>query len=172
LIANGYVGTGATKVVMADGKAVFHADHGNLAGSGTAITDAAMQAAYAAFMAQKDENGDPIDVAPKYLVVSPAKAAEAEKFLGIVYDIATGTPNIYQGKLQLIVTPWLTGNAWFLFGDPPLRDGLAVGFLNGNEAPRLEEKAGWNVEGVEFKVALDFDAGWLDYRPAYRNAGN
>jgi len=171
LVINGHVGTGVNKVIMSDGKAVFHADHGNIAASGSAITDAAMEAAYLAFASQKDENGDPIDVLPRYLVVGPAKAAEAKKFLGTSRNSA-GVPNIYEGDLELIVEPRITGNAWYLFADPPLKDGLAVGFLNGREEPRLDEKPGWNIEGVEFKVALDFDAGWLDYRVAYRNAGN
>ncbi|MCR0981797.1 head maturation protease, ClpP-related [Roseomonas populi] len=171
LVNNGHIGTGANKVIMSDGKAVFHADHKNLAASGTDITDAAMEAAYLAFAQQVDENGEPIDITPRTLVVGPTRAATARKFLGTGPN-ASGVPNIYQGDLQLIVEPRITTNAWFLFADPPLRDGLAVGFLNGREEPRLEEKAGWNVEGVEFKVALDFDAGWLDYRVAYRNPGN
>ena len=32
-------------------------------------------------------------------------------------------------------------------------------------------KQGWDVDGVELKVRLDFGAGFLDYRGWYQNPG-
>lgn len=172
LVANGHVGSGADKVVLSDGKAVFHADHGNLAGSGGAINAATMSAARKAMRTQKDLNGDPIGgITPRYLVVSPDKETEAQVFLKTAQYMNTGEVNVFANSVELVVVPWLTGNAWFLFADPEQVDGLVVGFLDGRQEPRLEEKAGWNVEGVEYKVALDFDGAWIDYRGAYRNPG-
>ena len=166
LIANGHT----SQVKLSDGKAVFHADHGNLGAAGV-IDKTGMGAAFKAMRTQKDANGDPIDVHPRYLIASPDREVEARTFLATQMNIQTGEANIFSGGAELIVTPWLTGNPWFVFADPALAQAVVIAFLNGKEDPRLEQRDGWNVEGVEYKVALDFDAGWIDYRPAYRNPG-
>jgi len=59
-----------------------------------------------------------------------------------------------------------------LSANPNVFDTLEVAFLDGQEAPFLESKDGWNVDGVEYKVRLDAVAGALDYRGLYQNDGN
>ena len=53
-------------------------------------------------------------------------------------------------------------SAWYLLG--PKGTSVKVYFLSGANAPRMEEKQGWTVDGVEFKVSIDAAAApvsWL-----------
>ena len=61
---------------------------------------------------------------------------------------------------------------WFLAAAPSAFDTVEVAFLDGQQAPYLEEREGWNVDGVEYKVRIDAAAKALDFRGLYRNDGN
>ena len=39
------------------------------------------------------------------------------------------------------------------------------------DGPYLETKDGWNVDGVEFKVRLDFGCAFIDWRSWFKNQG-
>ncbi len=45
------------------------------------------------------------------------------------------------------------------------------GYAQGNEGPQVENRFGWDVEGVEIRVILDFGAGFIDHRGWFQNAG-
>jgi len=46
-----------------------------------------------------------------------------------------------------------------------------VAFLDGQTEPVLETKDGWDVDGAEMKVRLDYAVGAVDWRGAVTNAG-
>jgi hypothetical protein len=48
---------------------------------------------------------------------------------------------------------------------------LSHSYLAGGEGPQVESKSGWDVDGVEVRVILDFGAGFIDWRGWYQNAG-
>ncbi len=159
-------------VTMGDGKALFHADHGNLAGTGAALSEATLSAARQAMRTQKMQDGaTPVNVVPRFLVVSPALETAAEKLLATIQAATTADVNPFGGKLSLIVEPRLTGNGWFIFGDPTTAPVLEYAYLSSAQGPQLSSRDGWEVLGREFRVTLDFGAGATDHRGAYRNAG-
>uniref|UniRef100_UPI0040475345 prohead protease/major capsid protein fusion protein n=1 Tax=Yoonia sp. TaxID=2212373 RepID=UPI0040475345 len=159
-------------VTMEDGKALFHADHGNLAGTGAALSEATLDAARQAMRTQKMMDGTtPVNVVPRFLVVSPARETAAEKLLTSIQANTTADVNPFGGKLSLIVEPRLTGNGWFIFGDPATAPVLEYAYLSSAQGPQLSSRDGWEVLGREFRVTLDFGAGATDHRGAYRNAG-
>jgi hypothetical protein len=43
--------------------------------------------------------------------------------------------------------------------------------LQGSEGPQVTTRAGFEVDGVEIKVSLDFGAAFLDWRSWYKNDG-
>ncbi|BBF92220.1 prohead protease/major capsid protein fusion protein [Blastochloris tepida] len=157
--------------VMADGKRLFHTDHGNLASAGTVIDVGTLGAARLAMRAQVGLAGELVSVTPKYLVVSPAKETEGEKVLAAISPAAVDDVNPFSGKLELIVEPRLTGNRWYLAASPAEIDGLEWAYLSGEEGPQVETRAGFEVEGVQMKVRLDFGAGFVDHRSWYSNPG-
>jgi phage head maturation protease len=157
---------------LSDGKTLFHADHGNKAGTGAAISDGTLSAARLALRTQKGIEDRTIRVTPRYLLVPPALETEAEKWLATVSPAKAADVNPFAGSLSLVVEPRLTSAArWYVTADPGEIDGMEFAYLSGNEGPQVESKSGWDVDGVEIRVILDFGAGFLDHRGWFANAG-
>ena len=168
---------------MADGVALFHSTHKNLAASGTALGVDSMKAAKKAMRLQKDMTGNVINVDPAYLLI-PAELEFTANILlnsavlpqpasGATYA-AVNLPNPFLNSLQPVVEPRLDASsttAWYLAGRPGVIDTMEVAFLQGNQTPYLEEKEGWSRDGVEYKVRFDFGVGLMDHRGLYKNAG-
>lgn len=158
----------STNPFMADGKAVFHVDHGNV-GTAAAITLASLSEARLAMRRQTDESGEIIGVNPRFLVVSPERETEA---LQVVATIAATEPaqvNTFAGSLSIIVEPRLPAGAWYMVADPAIA-GLEYAYLEGVQ-PQVISEAGFSIDGVRHRVRLDFGGGWIDHRAWFRNAG-
>ena len=80
--------------------------------------------------------------------------------------------NMVRGLVRDIVdTPRLSGTAHYMFADPADAPAFEVAFLDGNDAPFLENQSGFKVDGVAWKVRLDFGVAPRDFRGAVRNPG-
>lgn len=164
--------SGAGPVMGEDGKRLFHADHGNLAGSGAAISETTLSAARLALRTMKGLDGTtPIAATPKFLLVGPALETTAEKLLASITPAVASDVNPFAGKLELLVEPRITGNAWYVFTDPAQLAVLEYAYLSSAQGPQMASREGWDVLGMEFRVVLDFGCGAVDWRGAYRNAG-
>ncbi|MFG1287916.1 prohead protease/major capsid protein fusion protein [Xanthobacter versatilis] len=155
---------------MADGKALFHAGHGNLAATGTAVDVSSLSNARLAMRAQTDDAGHLISVVPKYLVVGPAKETEADLIVSTISATTVDEANPFSNKLTPVVEPRLSGNRWYLV-DPTV-DGLIYAHLASEPGPQLESRAGFDVDGIETRIRLDFGCAFIDWRGWYRNPGN
>jgi len=157
---------------MDDGKVLFHADHGNKAGTGAVISDATLSAARLALRTQQGLSGQPIRVTPKHLLVPPALETEAEKWLATVAAAKVADVNPFSGSLSLVVEPRLaSATRWYVTADPSEIDGLEFAYLAGGEGPQVESRSVWDVDGIEIRVILDYGAGFVDHRGWYANAG-
>ncbi|SHF16575.1 Mu-like prophage major head subunit gpT [Ruegeria intermedia] len=157
---------------MSDGKTLFHADHGNKAGTGAAISDATLSAARLALRTQKGIEDRTIRVTPKNLLVPPALETTAEKWLASIAPATAADVNPFSGSLSLVVEPRLSSaTRWYVTADPGEIDGLEFAYLSGAEGPQVESRSGWDVDGVEIRVILDFGAGFIDHRGWFMNAG-
>lgn len=159
---------GLGPVLLEDGKTVFHADHGNRAGTGTAITEAALSAGRAALRKQKNMSGVQMGLPPAILLVSPDKETEAEKAVGARPN---GEFNPFQGKLHVEVGGQLSGNAWELYADQAFGSNWTWGLLDGFTAPRLTVETKFGQQGVAVSLEHDFGCGAQDFRYGYRNGG-
>ncbi len=156
---------------MQDGNALFSVAHGNLAGSALAIsgTEAVSDARKALRMMKGLDNVTPIAATPKYLLVHPERETEAEKFLADLAAATTDDVNPFSGKLGLLVEPRLTSeNAWYVFANPAELPCFEHAYLSGAQGPQVASREGFNVLGMEFRVVLDFGAGAVDWRGAYK----
>lgn len=166
----------ASNPVMADGVALFHADHGNL-GTATAVTMDAIEAGRVAMASQKDISGnDFLDIRPSIFLGGMASGGDARTINASAYD--PDTPNKLQkpNKVQnlfddIIDSPRIAGKEWYEFADPNDAPVIEVGFLDGNQEPYLEMKEGFTQDGVLYKVRHDYGVGAIGYEGAYKNPG-
>jgi hypothetical protein len=167
LLANS--GTGQT---MADGQPMFHSTHGNVAGTGAALDIDTLSAARLAMRRQKGLKGEIYSVEPWALVVPPELETTAQQLLAQIDATKFSDANPFSGALELIVEPGFTSaTAWYVCADPSRYDGLAHAFLDGQAAPRIESRAGWNTLGIEFRSVWTLDAKFVETATWYRNAG-
>ena len=163
--------------VMSDGKNLFHADHGNLISSGTAISTDSLDVLRVAMAKQKSISGEEfLDIRPDILLCPTSMGGDARVVVGSEYD--PDTPNKLQRKnksynavSQIVDTPRLTGNAWYMLANPNDTPTLEVAFLDGNEQPFIDSEEGFTTDGIKYKVRLDFGVGVVDYRGAQKNVG-
>jgi len=156
---------------MSDGKAVFHADHGNLAGAGTALDAENLSVGRKGIRDQTSPAGYPLNLAPKFLLVGSALETDGEKVLAAIQPTTTDDVNPFSGKLTLVVDSRITGKQFYLSADPASIDGFEWAYLEGEEGPHIETRQGWEVDGIDFKCRLIFGAGWIDYRGWHKNPG-
>ena len=165
------VGNSGLGPTMDDGKTLFHADHGNLADTGTTIDTTNLGLGRMMMRDQKGIAGEPINVAPKFLLVSSLRENDAEAALATLYAPTPENANLFSGRLMLAVEPRLAGLPWYLFADPVLAPVLEYAYLTAAPGPQVSMREGWDVLGAEFRVVLDFGCGAVDYRGAFRHPG-
>lgn len=158
---------------LADGKTVFHADHGNLAAAASAIDVDSVALGRAAMAKQKSLDGkNPLLANPPSLIVTgPDRITAAEKLVAAVTPATVANVNIFSGRLTPFDTAQITGNAWHLFADPEVGSNYRWGYLEGYEAPRVRIDNPFGRQGMAMSVEHDFGCGPVDYRFGYRNAG-
>lgn len=179
-------------LVLANTGSFFHANNKNLITGATSVLGATgLGLGVQKFLEQTDANGKPIGVVPKWLVVGPPNKVTADElFVSRTFNVGGGsttasdkvtTANAFFGLYQPVVSPWIASaggiagasdTCWYLFGDP--RDVAAFGlaYLNGSEAPTIEQvDQPANKLGVQWRAYLDFGACQIDHRGAVRSAG-
>lgn len=163
-------------VKMQDNIALFDTKHGNVAGTGEALSVKAIAKAITAMRRQKGITGDAtLNITPKYLVVPPELEMTAYQIVNstaAVDGVNSGVVNPYKGRFVVVADAELTDpDAWYLVADATQHDTIEVTYLNGVETPRLETRQGFDVDGIEYKVAFDCGVSALDFRGVYKNAG-
>jgi hypothetical protein len=160
---------------MADAKALFHADHGNL-GTAAVINEASLTEAYRKFASQTGLEGRKLSILPQYLIVPPGqRSVEAHKQLASTTPSTTAGVNPYAGRMQVVeearLIPASGEDPWFLAADPARIDTVEYAYLDGQEGVFTETRMGFEVDGLEIKARHDFAAKAIDWRGLFKNAG-
>ncbi|WP_165496689.1 head maturation protease, ClpP-related [Haematobacter massiliensis] len=166
-------------VLKSDGKTLFHADHGNLAASGGAISVTTIAAARKA-MAEARVFGskDPDDfIAPEaeLLIVPPALELAALQFTADIVPAKAADTNPYRSRFKVETVPNLgqiaggSDTAWYLI-DPDLPP-VQHAYLDGYEAPTVETIEGMNPDAIKMNARHIFGAAAIEFRGAYKNSG-
>jgi hypothetical protein len=165
-------GTGSNGPTLSDGNQLFSAAHGNLAAGADigAPSETTLDKARVAVRTQKGPNGKVIGIEPAILLVPPALETVAKKQIAVVQATETANVNAFT-ELKVVVDARLSGTAWYLVGAPELHDGLVAAHLEGEPGPQLETRVGFNIDGTEMRVRLDFGAAFVDWRSWYKNPG-
>lgn len=163
-------------VKMQDRIALFDTKHGNVAGTGEALSVKAIAKAITAMRRQKGITDEAtLNITPKYLVVPPELEMTAYQIVNstaAVDGVNSGVVNPYKGRFIVVSDAELTDpDAWYLVADATQHDTIDVTYLNGVETPRLETRQGFEVDGIEYKVAFDVGVDAIDFRGLYKNTG-
>lgn len=163
----------AANANMSDAKALFVADHGNLAGAAGAINLATLGAARAAMRKQTGPGGRTLNLAPDFLIVGPDKEQEANQYTSVNYVASKGVDinPAYNTALTVVVDNRIPGNTWYLAATPARVDTVEYAYLEGEEGLFTERKEGFEVDGVLIKARHVFAAKAIDWRGLYKNAG-
>lgn len=157
---------------MSDNKAIFHADHGNLATTAGIPDVNTLAAAVQAMFAQVDDDGKPIVVKPTYLIHGGSNLVNVKKLLWMDMSPSTvGDINIFKGEFTPVLDTHITDKKWFLVTDPSFCDTIEYAYLDGEEGIFTEQRNGFEIDGLEIKARMVFGAKALDYRGMYKNAG-
>ena len=163
---------------MSDGIPLFHVDHKNLL-AGAGISTATVDALQVAMGLQKDATGSTLNLELKTLIVPRALRGTANVVRESEFDIGAGSknntvPNSVRNTFDVVADARLdasSSTAWYGAASAAQHDGIEVQYLDGNEAPTLEQQNGWHVDGVEFKVRMDAGVKALDFRTMAKNPG-
>jgi len=186
LFAAGSGGLG--QVMTQDSTVLFHSNHSNYvaSGSGAVPSEATLNTARTAMMAQTDPNGRIIAVIPRYLIHGPALWATARKVLNsqdlqsVTVDGSTGA-TVLSGSINSARDMNLTPvedyrivasapgvNTWVLAGE---RRTVEVAGLNGQPRPTAEMIPMGNIWGINYQLTCPFAVTVLDHRSMYLNFG-
>lgn len=160
---------------MADGVALFHASHANLAASGGAIAESTVQAGEVAIGNQTGLQGEVLNLSPKFFLTARKDKVAAQKLLSAIQATTTGDVNVYASSMELIVESRLNRSSgatpWFMIADSSQIDTVEYAYLEGDDGVFLDEREGFDVDGMEYKARLDFAVKAIDYRGMYMNPG-
>lgn len=163
---------------MSDNVALFNAAHNNL-GTAGAISVTTVSEIRTLMALQKDssDNANGLNIQLGALLVPVALEDTARVLRESEYDPADANnsraPNPHRNRFEVIADPRLDASSpsQYYGVAGPAFDTVEVAFLDGVQSPRMEEKSGWSVDGVETKVALDVAAAAMEHRSFVRNDG-
>lgn len=169
--------------LLADGVTLFStAATRNNQGTAAAISETSLTQAIELMSQQRElspagATGDQIiGNMPKFILVAPGtRAVEARKIIAQTTPAQTSQVNPYANSLEVIEEVRLFNTAgpqrWWLAADPNAIDTIEYARLEGQTEPFLDQRVGFEVDGVEFKIRHDFAAKAIDFRGLFFNPG-
>jgi hypothetical protein len=156
---------------MSDGVALFHANHKNLAAATGAPSIGTIAAAVRGLRTQPGIGGRGIiGREPRAIVVPAALELIAKQIFAAFVPNTAASVNPF-GGLEVVVDPRLDAKSetrWYVCS---MGDDLLAAYLEGAAGPRVETKNGFEIDGVAFKISLDFGAAFIDHRGWHANNG-
>lgn len=159
---------------MNDGKALFHADHGNLS-SGAPSVEAFSIAAE--LMESQMIGESPLNIMPAFALVPPnlkravLQIIQSTSVKGT--DANSGIANPIRDFVEVLSEPRLKAKSdkeWYLSAAQG-EDTIEVAYLDGIDTPYIEQQQGFTVDGVATKVRIDAGVSPLDHRGLVKSTG-
>lgn len=162
---------------MSDGKALFHANHGNL---GTGVPSVESLGALAELMESQTTGGKSpraLNIMPEFALVPPnlkrsvTQIIKSSSVRGA--DANSGIANPIQDFAEVISEARLGQHSKeeFYLAAGQGRDTIEVAYLDGIDTPYIEQQDGFNIDGVATKVRIDAGVAPLDHRGLAKSTG-
>ena len=163
----------------ANGNAFYSTGNKNYLSGGTSVLGIdSVTAAEALFNSQTDFAGNPIALTPAIMLVPPALKVAAEQIYNDRFVVGPTTAktlngNPHAGKFRPVYSPFLTSaTGFYLFADPSDQPAAAVGYVNGQTTPIVEQvQLDAYQLGIGIRGIFDFGVGLVDYRASVASAG-
>ena len=124
---------------------------------------------------QKDFEGKAyVGVFPAYILASDEAFYDHAQLLKASSDPSQtnpGVPNIMQGMMTLITSPYLTGAAYYAIARPSEMEGIEYTTLNNVDRPYSRTVIPQSHLGIDYQFWMDFGFNLIDYRAFVKNAG-
>jgi hypothetical protein len=160
--------------LMADGKELFHADHGNVSAAALTLTLKNLSAAKTAMRKQTGIKGSALNIQPSFLIVPPELEFDAKQLIASTVDPTKNNAavNPLAGSLTIIVDSNIAdGKTWFLAANPNQIDTIECAFLNGVQTPYIENFTEFDNDSIKTKARIDFGCKAIDYRGLFKALG-
>lgn len=147
------------------------ASRANKASSGGAISEATLDAGYAAMMAQTSLDGIKLNLTPAILLTGAAYRGAAIRYTTRITADQGANVGLYAG-LSPVSDANIPGNRWYLFASPAAAPVYVYGYVNGQTAPQVRvHQYVPGTDGVAVEVVHDFAVGAIGHQGGYFNAG-
>lgn len=165
---------------LRDGNPLFYASRTsgtNIDSTSAAPTVTSMDASAQILRAQKDVGGnDFLDLQPAIWLGPVTKSGAARAVVNSEYDPDATNKlqrfNIARNIVRDVVdSPRLSGNRWYMFADPAVAPVLEVAFLNGIREPQIRQDENFRTEGLAWRVSHKYGVGAVSAIGAVTNAG-
>lgn len=153
-------------------------------GAGTTLQISSLTTAEQAFIDQTDDDGKPILVRSKFLLVPSSLKVTAQQLMNTVGLVGGSSTvlnsNPHAGKWDVIVSPYLnaqgisgsSSTAWYVMADPADLAAVEIAYLNGNSTPTIETaQMDFATLGVQMRGYFDFGVALVDPRAAVMSKG-
>jgi len=173
--------------LLADGIAFFNAAHNNLNLSGAGGTPLSADAVGLATLGtmrngmglQTDSGANAVglNIRPGFLLVPLALEDTAKALMTDTTAPGQANPGVRNqlvNMAQVVSDPRLDADSVvrYYLAAGQTWDTIEVAFLDGNQAPTLEQQLGWGIDGTDFKVRIDIAAAPMDFRTWQRDDGS
>jgi prohead serine protease len=160
-----------TNPALSDGNNIFSTAHNNIAAVGAPPDETTLSAGRSTMRQQTGLNKELIAPTPAMFIVPTELETTAEKLVAMIQPTKTADANVFS-SLGVLVEPRLADpTAWYLSASPEEVAGLRYGYLDSEDGPLVDERSGWETDGIEVRVRLSFGAGFVDHRGWYKNDG-
>ncbi len=159
----------ASNPTMADSNALFSNAHGNITGTGagTTLSETSLSTIRQAMRAQTGLQGELINISPRYILVGPDNETTAQQVVFPITPNQAQYVNPFAGVLQVVVDARIPAGNWYVVADAAEVDGLEYSYLEGAAGPQITSDLGFEVDGVRFRIRLDFGGAFVDWRGWY-----
>ena len=180
-IGNDVYGILTANPLMGDGNSLFNALHANtFTGAGTALQTSSLQTAWQSMALQKDRSQTAVvlGIQPKYLITPMALKLTALQLLRSTAAVGQANPgvvNTVQNLVdEIVAEARLDANsstAWYLAADGRITDTVEVLYLNGVKEPMIEEFNNPEIDGVGYKIRMDYGVKAFGWEGLSKSAG-
>ena len=166
-VANIFTQSAGVGPTLADGLALFHASHNNLAT--TALSSTAWEAAIQSMYRQTElSSGRRLGARPERLLVPVELEGTALQIIGSDLVDANHTKNVRKGSAEVVTCPELTdANDWAALANPAKNPAIGVGFRFGRVPEVFSDPGGQRMftnDQLDLKARFFFTIGVIDYR--------